>query len=489
MPWNSFNMWLLKGTTIIFFLTVKMHDINSQSIADYQHYSDIVFLVDGSHNVGRVGFHRIRNFILRVVGQLNVGANRYRIGLAQYSEDSQTEFLLNKFLTKQEVTNHLRKKYSFKGGPVARIGRGIEFVHKNHFVKAAGSRKDEGVPQIAVIISATRSQDKVETAAKALKADGVMVISLGIGKAVKNDQIKMAFVQQYPFIVTVEGFNQLLPLARDMSTAIKTITQKHFVLQEIERPAVCQTASMADIVFLVEESSRIKVTKFELIRDFLEHFISVLDIGSEKVRVGLLRYGTVLTPEFYFTSYQKMEDVLKHVKSIRFTPAKDGRINAGGAIRYIHENYFVARAGSRKQQGVPQIAIMITHGDFNDDVRGPAAALRRIGVLVYTIGMIGTQSNKLRNVASYPPENFILNIENIGHSKNIEKIIQKKICVGIVHVTSVRSEQTDQLQQTCTQSLALHTCPKFSFINFPGNILVKKNHRTLQDGKQAIRPH
>ncbi|XP_062925868.1 collagen alpha-6(VI) chain-like [Mobula hypostoma] len=448
MPWISFSMRRL--AIAAFLLIVQVYVTNSQQSAKDQYYSDIVFLVDGSRNVGPTRFRYIRHFILKIVDQLNIRPNRYRIGLVQYSGDARTEFLLNKFQTKEEVTNYLRSKYTFKGGAVPRIGRGIDFMNRNLFVNSAGSRKDKGVPQIAIIIAAAQSDDKIDTAAKALKANGVMPISLGIGRASKSDLNKIAFIQAYPFVIKLDGFDRLELVAAEIATAIKTITQKHFLLKELEKPAVCQTASIADIAFLLEESFRVKVTDFQLILNFLKNFISALDIGSEKVRVGLIRYGAGPTPEFFFTSYQNKDDILKHVNAIKFTPVRNGKINAGAALTYIRENFFeLLAAGSRQKQGIPQIAFMITHGNFDDDVKKPAAALRRIGVVVYTLGMPNTQSSELTKIASYPPENFVLSIQRFIDLENIERIIQKKICVGIVHLTSVRSEQTEQLQQSC----------------------------------------
>ncbi|XP_032872834.1 collagen alpha-6(VI) chain-like isoform X2 [Amblyraja radiata] len=450
MPWNSVKMGIFKVPVVVFLLTAMVYVTNSQRIDKDQNYSDIVFLVDGSRNVGKVGFGQIRRFILEVVRQLNVGANKYRIGLAQYSGEARTEFSLNKFQTKEEVTNYLQRTFTFKGGAVARTGRGIGFMHKYLFVKSAGSRKDKGVPQIAVIITASPSQDEVEAAAKALKADDVRAISIGIRKAEQSDLNKIAFLPNYPFVNSADGFDKLLPLAGDMSTTIQTITGKHFVVKELEKPAVCQTASMADIVFLLEESNNMNTTNFQLILAFLKNFISVLNIGSEKVRVGLVRYGRSPTAEFYLATYQNKEDILSHVKSIKVTPS--GVVNAGHALNYVRENYFVARAGSRKTEGIPQIAFMITHGKFDDDVKKSAAALRRVGVLVYTLGMKSTQKSQLTNIASYPPENFVLSIDSFTVLKDIERIIQKKICVGIVHLTSVKSEHTDQLQQSCVDT-------------------------------------
>lgn len=443
-------MGIFKVPAVVFLLTAMVYVTNSQRIGKDQHYSDIVFLVDGSRNVGRVGFGEIRKFILEVVRQLNVGADTHRIGLAQYSGDARTEFLLNRFQTKEEVTNYLRRDFTFKGGAVARTGRAIDFIHKTLFVKSAGSRKDQKVAQIAVVITASPSQDKVETAAKALKADGVRAISFGISKAEQSDLIKIAFLPSYPFMNSADSFDELLQLADAMPTAIQTIIRKSLVVKELEKPAVCQTASMADIVFLVEESKNMNTANIRLILEFLKNFISVLNIGSEKVRVGLVRYGRSPTAEFYLATYQNKEDILNHVKSIKVTPS--GVVNAGHALNYVRENYFVARAGSRKTAGIPQIAFIITDGKFDDDVKKSAAALRRDGVLVYTLGMKSTQESQLTNIASYPPENFVLSIDSFTVLKDIERIIQKKICVGIVHLTSVKSEHTDQLQQSCVDT-------------------------------------
>uniref|UniRef100_UPI00398E543E collagen alpha-6(VI) chain-like n=1 Tax=Pristiophorus japonicus TaxID=55135 RepID=UPI00398E543E len=396
--------------------------------------------------MGRTRFQRIQSFILEIVDRLNVGANIYRIGLSQYSGDSRTEFLLNKFQTKEEVMNYLRRNYVFKGGAALRTGHAIDFLHKTFFTQSAGSRKDNGVPQIAIIITSAASQDNVETAAKALKDDGVRVISIGIGKSAQRDQAKMAYLQSYPFVVQVDAIDELMQSASGMSTAIKTITHKAFVLKEIKAPAVCQSASVADIVLLVDESSNIGIRNFQLIRNFLQNLIKVFDIGAEKVRVGLVQYSTVPHAEFYLMTFQNKDDILQHIKN---TPYRGGISLTGVALDFIKRNYFVPRAGSRNKQGIPQIAIVITDGNSIDDVKNSAAALRRMGVTVYAVGTKNATYSELTNIASYPPETFVSSIDVFEDLKAIERITQKKICVEIVEETTVRAEQNDQLQQGC----------------------------------------
>lgn len=55
----------------------------------------MVFLVDGSSSVGRPNFKYIRNFISAAAGAFQIGEDKTRVGVVQYSGDAQTEFNLN----------------------------------------------------------------------------------------------------------------------------------------------------------------------------------------------------------------------------------------------------------------------------------------------------------------------------------------------------------------------------------------------------------
>ncbi|XP_041039947.1 collagen alpha-6(VI) chain-like [Carcharodon carcharias] len=401
--------------------------------------------------MGRAGFQHVRKLILEIVDKLNVEAKSYRIGLAQFSGDARTEFLLNKFQTKAEVMNYLQSKYAFKGGAALRTGRAMNFLHKEFFTRSAGSRKDDGVPQFAIIITAARSQDDVRTAAKALKSDNVQVISVGIGTGARADLITMAFLPTSQFVVQVNDFNELLQSAKALSTTIKAITQKTSVVEEIKAPPVCQTASLADIAFLVDGSDKIGATNFQLIKEFLTNFIKVLGIGSEQVRVGMVQYSTLPRAEFYFTRFQNKKDVLEHIANL---PYRGGKTNTGAAINFLKNNYFELRARGRNTNGIPQIAIVITDGNSDDDVKRPAAALRRLGVTVYALGTENTNFRELASIASYPPETHVSVKGSFAELSEItpKTNIPKKICIEVVHDIDLRPGKIDQIVQGCTET-------------------------------------
>lgn len=77
--------------------------------------ADVVFLVDGSGSVGRPNFKYIRNFISATAGAFQIGEDRTRVGVVQYSNDAQTEFNLNKHLTRPALLKAIGS-LPYKGG-------------------------------------------------------------------------------------------------------------------------------------------------------------------------------------------------------------------------------------------------------------------------------------------------------------------------------------------------------------------------------------
>ena len=77
--------------------------------------ADVVFLVDGSWSVGRPNFKYIRNFISAVAGAFQIGEERTRVGVVQYSGDARTEFRLNEHLTRPVLLRAIGS-LPYKGG-------------------------------------------------------------------------------------------------------------------------------------------------------------------------------------------------------------------------------------------------------------------------------------------------------------------------------------------------------------------------------------
>lgn len=78
-------------------------------------WTDLVFLVDGSWSVGRNNFKYILDFIAALVSAFDIGEEKTRVGVVQYSSDTRTEFNLNQYYQRDELLAAI-KKIPYKGG-------------------------------------------------------------------------------------------------------------------------------------------------------------------------------------------------------------------------------------------------------------------------------------------------------------------------------------------------------------------------------------
>ncbi|CAM4530985.1 unnamed protein product, partial [Caretta caretta] len=335
-----------------------------------KHYADIIFLVDSSVNMRSFTFEQIKNFIYQIVDQLDVGTDKYRVGLAQYSREGHVEFLLNTYKSKEDMLNHIQGRVTFLGGPL-QTGSALEFLHKVFFKEEAGSRISQGTPQFAVVITSAKSKDDVAEAAEELKEIGVKVISVGVQN---SDWEEMEVIATSPLVYQVNGVQGISQLHQDITDVLEASVQQQY---DSALDAKVPAASVADIVFLVDESSRIGLRNFQLTRTFLLKIVNALDIGPNNIRVGLVLYSDEPRLEFTLDTFEDKSDILNYLTKL---PYRGGRTYTGAAIDFLRKKVLTQEAGSRKNQGVQQLAVVITDGQSYDDFDEPASKLRHHGL-------------------------------------------------------------------------------------------------------------
>uniref|UniRef100_A0A8C7T795 Collagen alpha-1(XII) chain n=1 Tax=Oncorhynchus mykiss TaxID=8022 RepID=A0A8C7T795_ONCMY len=167
--------------------------------------ADLVFLVDGSWSVGRENFKHIRSFISAMAGAFDIGEDKTRVAVVQYSTDTRTEFLLNRHSKRGELLRAINT-LPYKGGNTM-TGDALDYLLKNIFTEAAGARK--GFPKIAMIITDGKSQDPVEEYAKRLRNIGVEVFALGIKGADEDELKEMASTPHSTHVYNVPNFDMI----------------------------------------------------------------------------------------------------------------------------------------------------------------------------------------------------------------------------------------------------------------------------------------
>ncbi|EPY86124.1 alpha 3 type VI collagen-like protein [Camelus ferus] len=362
--------------------TETLKDITAQDSAD------IIFLIDGSNNTGSVNFAVIRDFLVNLLERLSVGTQQIRVGVVQYSDEPRTMFSLNTYSTKAQVLDAV-KALGFLGGELANVGLALEFLVENHFTQAGGSRAEEGVPQVLVLISAGPSSDEVRDGVVALKQASVFSFGLGAQAASKAELQHIATNDNLVF--TVPEFRSFGDLQEQLLPYIVGVAQRHIVLQPPTIVTQVIEVNKRDIVFLVDGSSALGLANFNAIRDFIAKVIQRLEIGQDLIQVAVAQYADTVRPEFYFNTYPSKREVMTAVR--RMKPLEGSALYTGSALDFVRNSLFTGGTGYRAAEGVPKLLVLITGGKSLDEVSQPAQELKRSNIMAFAIG------NKVANRA------------------------------------------------------------------------------------------
>uniref|UniRef100_A0A2I3NA04 Collagen type VI alpha 3 chain n=1 Tax=Papio anubis TaxID=9555 RepID=A0A2I3NA04_PAPAN len=391
---------------------------------------DVVFLLDGSEGV-RSGFPLLKEFVQRVVESLDVGQDRVRVAVVQYSDRTRPEFYLNSYMNQQDVVNAVRQ-LTLLGGPIPNTGAALEFVLRNILVSSAGSRITEGVPQLLIVLTAERSGDDVRNPSVVLKRGGAVPIGIGIGNADITEMQTISFIPD--FAVAIPTFRQLGTVQQVISDRVTQLTREELsrlqpVLQPLPRPGV---GGKRDVVFLID-GSQSAGPEFQHIRTLIERLVDYLDVGFDTTRVAVIQFSDDPKVEFLLNAHSSKDEVQNAVQRLR--PKGGRQINVGSALEYVSRNIFKRPLGSRIEEGVPQFLVLISSGKSDDEVDDPAVELKQFGVAPLTIARNADQEELVK--ISLSPE-YVFSVNTFRELPSLEQKL-------LTPITTLTSEQIQQL--------------------------------------------
>ncbi|XP_039925664.1 collagen alpha-3(VI) chain isoform X6 [Hirundo rustica] len=377
---------------------------------------DVVFLVDGSRYAAQE-FYLIRDLIGRIVNNLDVGIDTTRISVVQFSEHPHVEFLLNTHSTKDEVQNAVRQLRS-KGGQLVNVGEALEFVAKTIFTRPSGSRIEEGVPQFLVLLSSRKSDDDFEYPSLQVKQVGVAPMM--IAKNVDTEEmIQISLSPEYIF--QVSSFQELPSLEQKLLTPIETLTVDEIrrLLGDVQ-PPIDVSGDEKDIVFLIDSSDSVQPDGLAHIRDFISRIVQQLEVGPNKVRIGVVQFSNGVFPEFYLKTHKSKNAVLEAIRRLRLRGGSP--LNAGKALDFVVKNYFIKSAGSRIEDGVPQHLVVILGDRSQDDVDRPARVITSTSIKPLGVGARNVDRDQLQVITNDPGR--VLVVQDFTGLSTIEKRVQ-----------------------------------------------------------------
>lgn len=172
--------------------------------------------MDGSDNT-RNGFSAIQDFLYRVIERLNIGPNKDRVAVIQFSNVALANFFLNSFMRKEDVLTAVRR-LSHKGGRPLKTGAALKYAKENVFTAASGSRYTANVSQILVVLSGGPSSDSVDLPVASLKENSVTILTIGTKNSDHKEMEKMSHPPSY--ILSVSEMAELPSIQEQVVAAI-----------------------------------------------------------------------------------------------------------------------------------------------------------------------------------------------------------------------------------------------------------------------------
>lgn len=160
-----------------------------------------------------------------------------------------------------------------------------------------------------------------------------------------------------------------------------------------------------DIIFLID--STMGATTINSLREFIKRFVDTMPIGPDQVQVGVAQFSNAARLEIDLNAYGSKEDL--NAALGRLKPRPGQVVNIGVALDFVRTNMLRADKGSRIQQGVPQLVLLMTSKKSSDSVGQAAEALQRMGVLTLAAGSKTADEQELKQIAFDESLVFMLN--------------------------------------------------------------------------------
>uniref|UniRef100_A0A452IQ68 VWFA domain-containing protein n=1 Tax=Gopherus agassizii TaxID=38772 RepID=A0A452IQ68_9SAUR len=172
------------------------------SIACKEMTADIMFLVDSSGSIGLENFSKMKNFMRELVNKSDISRDRVQVGVVQFSDIKKEEFQLNQYSSKSDIFSAIDKMSLI--GETTLTGGALTFV-ADYFRHPKGARP--AVRKILILITDGEARDAVESPAKALRDQGVVIYSVGVFNANKTQLEEIS--GKHELVFYIENFDIL----------------------------------------------------------------------------------------------------------------------------------------------------------------------------------------------------------------------------------------------------------------------------------------
>lgn len=155
-------------------------------------------------------------------------------------------------------------------------------------------------------------------------------------------------------------------------------------------------------------------------KDFMKSVVDKSDIGENRVQVGVMQFSTIQRMAFPLNRFHSKAEMHRAIEDMQQI---GGGTHTGEAIGDISQYFDPSRGG---RPGLRQSLIVITDGEAQDEVRGPAEVLRAKGVLIYAIGVVNANTTQLLEISG--TQDRVYNERDFDGLKDLESQLALELC-------------------------------------------------------------
>ncbi|XP_076961302.1 vitrin [Callospermophilus lateralis] len=142
--------------------------------------ADIGFVIDGSSSVGTGNFRTVLQFVANISKEFEISDTDTRIGAVQYTYEQRLEFGFDKYSTKPDILNAIKRVGYWSGG--TSTGAAIHYALEQLFKKSKPNKR-----KLMILITDGRSYDDVRIPAMAAHQKGVITYAIGVAWAAQDE--------------------------------------------------------------------------------------------------------------------------------------------------------------------------------------------------------------------------------------------------------------------------------------------------------------
>ncbi|XP_073774665.1 von Willebrand factor A domain-containing protein 2 [Danio rerio] len=195
-----------------------------------------------------------------------------------------------------------------------------------------------------------------------------------------------------------------------------------------------QCSAAMDILFVMDSSYSVGKGGFERSRHYMLKLCEALDVRQDKVRVGVVQFGSTPKLEVSLDSYKTKEELKKKLKKIHY---RGGSTQTGLALKFVLRKGF---SGGRNSS-VPRVVVLLSDGKSQGAVQLPASELKLSGVLLFAVGIRYPRWDELRELASGPSDSHVFFAEHFSDAVNglFTSLTTSSVCMSIPSGCKVES--------------------------------------------------